>query len=303
MKQFVQNLANMVKVQTLITLVVMAVFAVINNIALKPTITEHEFPFSVTYELNGETVNVEGVCKASYIGNGGYVKATTRQYDEEYISQRENIGSSFEIFVGNESSITLFTHIYPDYLMGDPEYDYFDDTVYEPILSYSNWATGETAEGQDLLEYGAKIISWELPEPIENSFEFSHIAHMSSADVFPFMLIAIVAMIAMMIFVKRDKTVPMEPIDKISLVLSIAIAVVCIPFVSIYGMLIDINGREPAFSHQMGYLAAAFLVLALAASLGLRRRGYHKSGLIVQFAGPVYFGLHLLISAISYWAA
>ena len=45
------------------------------------------------------------------------------------------------------------------------------------------------------------------------------------------------------------------------------------------------------------------LVLALAASLGLRRRGYHKSGLIVQFAGPVYFGLHLLISAISYWAA
>ena len=286
-----------------IALLAMAVFAMVSNIALKPTITAHEFPFSITYELDGVTETVDAVCAVTYAGNGGYVKATTRQYEEKYISQRENIGSAFEIFVGDECSITLFTRIYPDYLMGDPEYDYFDDTVYEPILSYSNWATGETIEGLELPEQGAKIISWELPEPIENSFEFSHIAHMSGADVFPFMLIAVVAMIAMMIFVKRDKTVPMKPIDKISLVLNIAVAVVCIPIVSAYGLFMDINGSEAAFSHQMGYLAPAFLVLALAASLGLRRRGYHKSGLIVQFAGPVYFGLHLLISVISYWAA
>ena len=286
-----------------IALLAMAVCAVVSNIALKPTITEHEFPFSITYELDGVTETVDAVCAVTYAGNGGYVKTTTRQYDEKYISQRENMGSAFEIYVGDDCSITLFTHIYPDYLMGDPEYDYFDDTVYEPILSYSNWATGETAEGLELPEQGAKIISWELPEPIENSFEFSHITHMSSADVFPFMLIAILAMIAMMIFVKRDKTVPMKPIDKISLGFNIAVAVVFIPFVSIYSMLMDINGSEAAFSHQMGYLAPAFLVLALAASLGLRRRGYSKSGLIVQFAGPVYFGLHLLISAISFWAA
>ena len=283
----------------IVALLAMAVCAVVSNIALKPTITAHEFPFSITYELDGVTETVDAVCAVTYAGNGGYVKTTTRQYDEKYISQRENIGSSFEIFVGDESSITLFTRIYPDYLMGDPEYDYFDDTVYEPILSYSNWATGECIEGLELPEQGAKIISWELPEPIENSFEFSHITHMSSADVFPFLLIAILAMIAMMIFVKRDKTVPMEPIDKISLVLNIAIAVVCIPFVSVYSMFIDINGSDTAFYHQMGYLAPAFLVLALAASLGLRRRGYQKSGLIVQFAGPAYFGLHIAFSAIS----
>lgn len=286
-----------------IALLAMAACAVISNIALKPTITEHEFPFSVTYELNGVTETVDAVCAVTYAGNDGYVKATTRQYKEEYISQRENMGSAFEIFVGDECSITLFTRIYPDYLMGDPEYDYFDDTIYEPILSYSNWSTGETIEGLELPEQGAKIISWELPEPIENSFEFSHIAHMSSADVTPFLLIAILAMVAMMIFVKRDKTVPMGDMDKLSLGFNIVVAVVCLPFMSIYSMFMDINGSEAAFSHQMGYLAPAFLVLALAASLGLRRRGYHKSGLIVQFAGPVYFGLHLLISAISYWAA
>jgi hypothetical protein len=79
--------------------------------------------------------------------------------------------------------------------------------------------------------------------------------------------------------------------------------VVCIPFVSVYSIFIDINGSDAAFYHQMGYLAPAFLVLALAASLGLRRRGYQKSGLIVQFAGPAYFGLHIAFSAISYWLA
>lgn len=287
-----------------ISLLVMAVYGAISNIALKPTITEHEFPFSITYELDGVTETVDAVCAVSFAGNDGYVKATTRQYEEKYISQRENMGSSFEIFVGDECSITLFTHIYPDYLMGDPEYDYFDDgTAYEPILSYCNWATGETIEGLELPEQGAKIISWEYPEPIQNSFKFSHIAHMSSADVFPFLIIAILAMIAMMIFVKRDKTVPMKLIDKISVVFNIAVAVVFIPFVSVYGMFIDINGSEAAIGHQMGYLVPAFMVLALAASLGLRRRGYHKSGLIVQFAGPVYFGLHLVVAAIGYWAA
>ena len=143
-----------------IAILAMAVYAVVSNIALKPTITAHEFPFSITYELDGVTETVDAVCAVTYAGNGGYVKATTRQYEEKYISQRENMGSAFEIFVGDECSITLFTRIYPDYLMGDPEYDYFDDTAYEPILSYSNWATGETAEGLELPEQGAKIISW-----------------------------------------------------------------------------------------------------------------------------------------------
>ena len=77
-----------------ISLLVMAVYGAISNIALKPTITEHEFPFSITYELDGVTETVDAVCVVTYAGNGGYVKATTRQYEEKYISQRENMGSS-----------------------------------------------------------------------------------------------------------------------------------------------------------------------------------------------------------------
>lgn len=286
----------------IVAIVVMTIFAVASNIALKPTITEHDFPFSITYALNGETVNVEGVCKAAYTGNGGYVKVTDRQYDGVFLNQGEEIGSAFEICVGDEWAITLYTRMYPDYLMGDPLYDYYDDSyIYEPILSYSNWATGESEEGLELTVHDAKILSWELPQPIENSFTFSHIAHMSSAVVLPFLLIAVLALLATIIFVKRDKELPQKPIDKISVVINILIAVLFMPFVTIYGIFIDINGSEAAISHQLGYLAPAMIVLGLTASVALRRRGFSKGSFFVQFAGPAFFALHLLLVAVAYW--
>ena len=283
-------------------IILMAAFAVVHNIALKPTITEAEFPFTITFELNGETETVNGVCAASYVGNNGYVQATTRQYEGVFTSPWGEVHSAFEIFVGDESSITLYTRLYPDYLMGDPEYDYFDeDTFYEPLLAYSNWATGETAEGLELPEHNAKIISWEYPQPIENSFEFSHIAHMSSADTFPMMGIAALALLLVMIFVKKEKDLVRKNLDNVSLGLNILIAVVLLPFVSVYGIFIDINGSEAAISHQMGYFVPAMVVLGLAASISLRRKGFSKSSFIAQFAGVVLLALHLLLSQISYW--
>ena len=291
-----KNKKLFVSLVLVVAIVAMAVFGVVSNIAQKPTITAAEFPFSITYELDGETETVEGVCKASYTGNGGYVKATTRQYAGNFVSEGKDIDTAFDISVGEDWSITLFTHLYPDYLMGDPEYDYFSDTAYEPLLSYSNWTTGESTEGLELPEYGAKIISWEYPQPIENSFAFSHIAHMSGEVVFPFLLIAALALLAIMIFVRRDKAMPRKGLDKISIVFNFLIAFIMVPFVSVYGIFIDINGSEAAFSHQLGYLLPAVTVLGLAASIGLRRNGNSKGSFFAQFAGVVVFALHILLS-------
>ena len=58
----------------------MAVYSVVTSIAKKPTITEGEFPFSITYELDGETVTINDVYKAHYIGNDGYADTLTRCY-------------------------------------------------------------------------------------------------------------------------------------------------------------------------------------------------------------------------------
>ena len=155
-----------------VAIVAMAVFGVVSNIAQKPTITAAEFPFSITYELDGETETVEGVCKASYTGNGGYVKATTRQYKGAFISEGKDIGTAFELLVGDEWSITMYTHIYPDYLMGDPEYDYFDDAVYEPLLAYSNWATGETVEGLSCRSMTRRSSAGSIPSPSKIPLNF-----------------------------------------------------------------------------------------------------------------------------------
>lgn len=37
-----------------VAVVAMAIFGIVTNIAQKPTVTEHEFPFSITYELKGK---------------------------------------------------------------------------------------------------------------------------------------------------------------------------------------------------------------------------------------------------------
>ena len=92
---------------------------------------------------------------------------------------------------------------------------------------------------------------------------------------------------------------PQKPLDKISVLLNVAIGLVFVPFTSIYGMFIDINGSEAALAHQMGYLVPAVTILGLTASVALRRRGYTKSGIVIQFAGPALFALHLVLSALT----
>ena len=46
-----------------------AVYLLISSIALKPTVTEAEFPFKITYELDGETVTLDDVYKVNYVPN------------------------------------------------------------------------------------------------------------------------------------------------------------------------------------------------------------------------------------------
>ena len=47
--------------------------------------------------------------------------------------------------------------------------------------------------------------------------------------------------------------------------------------------------------HQLGYLAPAIAVLGLTASVGLRRKGFSKESLVVQFIGVVYFVLLIVL--------
>ena len=54
-----------------------AVYSVVSSIAFKPTVTEGEFPFSITYELDGERVTIEDVYEP-YLLQLGFVARTPR---------------------------------------------------------------------------------------------------------------------------------------------------------------------------------------------------------------------------------
>ena len=276
----------------------MAVWGVVTNIAKKPTITEHEFPFSITYELKGKTETIEGVYAVSYTGNGGYTKVTTRRYTGEFISNREGMDTTITISNGDhakDGSIHLYTRFYADYLMGDPEYDYFTDYAYAPLLTYSDPDYVAYEDAETVLQHGAKLIGWEYPEPIENSFVFSHIGHLSSHVVFPFVGIAVLALLTMIVLVKKEKDIPKRKINVVSVILNFVIAFGVVPFITVVGYLSDINGSSGELLHQLVYVMPALMILGLAASVALRRKGYGKGSLMAQLVAPGVYAIMLLL--------
>ena len=270
------------------------VYSVISSIAFKPTVTEAEFPFKITYELDGERVTIDDVYKVHYVRNDGYADTKSRVYAGELESSGED-DTLYTLKKDENTRVELWTHFYADYLMGDTEYDYFDDEPFEPRIYYYDAEEQEYSDEETLAEQGVKLISFEYPTPIENSFVFSHISCFSGAVVLPALLIALLALIATMIFVRKEKELKYKAIDIVSIVLNFIIGIMYMGFVTILALLIDIEGGGPELYYQMMYFIPAVSVLCIAASVALRRKGYGKSSLITQFIGPAIFALYLLV--------
>lgn len=274
-----------------------ATYMVISSIAKKPTTTEGEFLFSITYELDGETVTINDVYRARFVKNDGFANTKSRMYVGEIGNRGEN--NTIYILKEDENTcVELRTNFYPDYLMGDPEYDYFDEEAFEPQIYYYDAEEQEYSDEETLLAQGIKLIGFEYPTPIENSLVFSHISYLSSAVVLPTLIIALLALVAIIIFVKKDKELKYKAIDIVSLVLNFVIGFTLIPYISIAAMLIDINGGGPDFYYQVFYFFPLIFVLCIAASIALRRKGYGVKALVIELVGPVVFALFLVVCGV-----
>ena len=177
-----------------VAILAIVVYSVVSSIALKPAITEGEFPFSITYELDGETITINDIYKARYDRNDGYADTKSRVY----VGEIGNLGEGNTLYTlkkGENTRVELCTYFYPDYLMGDPKYDYFDNEAFEPKMYYYDAEEQEYSDKETLEAQGVKLISFEYPTPIENSFVFSHISYFSGAVVLPALLIALLALI------------------------------------------------------------------------------------------------------------
>ena len=275
-----------------------AASAVISNIAKKPVVTEGEFPFSITYELDGETVTIEEVYKVRYVGNDGYADTKMRVYVGE-IGEKGEDQTIYTLKKDAAGRIELWTYFYPDYMMGDPEYDYFEEEeneAFEPRIYYYDAEETFYEDEETLAAQGVKLISYEYPTPLKNRFVFSHISHSSGAVVFPTVLIGLLALLAMVIFVKRDAERKYKAIDIVSIVFGYMIGTVYLLAVIMLALLIDIEGGGPEFYYQAAHYIPAFSVLCLVASAALRRRGHGVSSLIVELIGPAAFAVYLVFA-------
>ena len=288
MKRFKLFLPTIILVAAIMLTVISAFIA---GIALKPTVTESEFPFSITYELDGETVTINDVYKARYKENKKYKYRT-------YIGEIGNLGEDNTIYTlktDETGRIELWTHFYPDYLMGDTCYDYFDEEAFEPRIYYYDAEENEFYDRETLSEQGVKLISFEYPEPIENSMAFSHIIIPESEVVVPAIIIAFLAMLATIIFVKKDNDYISMPINTITVVFNFVIGFIVFPFFTTFAGLLEAMGDVGDIMNLVIYLLPALTLLGITASIALRRKLYGKSALIVQFISPAVFVVILFI--------
>lgn len=274
---------------------VMCVFGLLDAIVREPVTREAEFPFSITYELDGKTETIEDRIVCTYAGVGGYADVKTRHYLGEIVDAEETeVPGDYILYKDEDSIIALNTGLYADYLMGDPSNTHYR-TECEPYLAYED-TQGNYEEGLELSVHHAKIVSWDYPEPIKNSFEFSHMTVLSGRSVIPMTIIALLAIVASIIFVKKEQRLRYTWVDKVSIVCNFLIMLCIVPFFIIVGVLMDIEGVAEDLLGQMYYLSPAIMTLGVAASICLRRKGYRKSGLLVQLIVIVlYIGIVIIL--------
>ena len=273
-------------------IVITLICVIIAGISLKPAVTEGEFPFSITYELDGETVTINDVYKVHYDDDEAY---KYRVYVGK-IQDKEEDNSYYTLKNEENGRIELWTHFYADYLMGDPEYDYFDEQPFEPRIYYYDDQEIEYHDEQTLADHGVKLISFEYPEPIKNSLRFSKIVIPESEVVLPSIIIAFLAMIATLIFVKKDSDYVRKLINIITIVFNFIIGFVVFPFFTILAGLLNALGDIGNVMNLTTYLLPALTILCITASIGLRRKLYGKSALVVQFISPAVFVIIIIVS-------
>lgn len=280
-------------------LVLALMACLLTNMILAPTVTEGDFHYSVTYKLNGETKTLEGIYKCRLNGYGEGDDPRDRYYTGEYIVDGQATPShSYTIAQKDGAELYIVTVFNECYLMGDTKDVDYESFLEEPYLEAVDKEGHPYDEGNMPSEFTAEIISWEYPEPIENTFVFRGFSLLHTGSMLVMLLAGLLTIIACVIFVKRDKTVPGTVLDKFSVVLNFVICFVAIPFMTIATALLQITMSGDALLYQIFLCVPALTAFTVAASVALRRNGFTKTGFFVQFAGPVLFFVPVIVASV-----
>jgi hypothetical protein len=179
------------------------------------------------------------------------------------------------------------------------------DMDYEPFLEEPHLEALDKEgypyeEGEMPSEFTAEIISWEYPEPIENTFVFSGFSVLHAGSMLAMLAVGLLTVIVCVIFVKRDKTVSYEALDRLSVLINLVVCIAAIPFISACTIFLELTMETTTLWYQLFLCIPALTAFTVAASIALRRRGYRKPSFFVQFVGPVLFFVPAVLESIAY---
>ena len=255
----------------------------------KPEIQREEFPFTITYSYQGRTQTISDVYVAEYVRAPKYIGDEAIAW-RGYVKDKDRLEADF-YRVADALSINL--NIEPGYIMGDPRYA---GTACRPTAVYHDSEGDEVTDQTKLEQMGLVILGWEYPYPMENSFSYGGISMSSEATMLT-SAIAVVALVACMVSIKKGRRSASGGFNKFSVVLNYLIFFIAFPFILVTSALSEVVADASALQ-QVLYLAPALTVLGIAASVTLRRMEHKKLSFWIQFVGPIVFELVFLVENI-----
>ena len=150
-----------------IGLILSLTVAMVTCIAKEPAITEHDFSYSATYVLNGETTTLEGIYRVHFTSTGD---DTERYYQGEYLTNPfEYHPAAYTIAEKDGLELCLVTIFSDEYLMGDTKGVPEATFLYDPYLAIYDQEGYEYDVSEKPDVFDVELISWEQPVPVENT--------------------------------------------------------------------------------------------------------------------------------------
>lgn len=264
-----------------------------------PTVTDHDFDFSITYKLDGETKTINGVYSSSFTGFGANgVDPLCRYYEGAYKVDGETDGDRcFTIDEKDGYTLYIAVLLNDDHLMGDVENDSYESSHREPTLEAED-KDGNQYDETDLPDvFDAEIVSYEYPEPIENTFRFSGFSGLHAISTGVMTLIGLLTLILCMIFVKKGDSVEYSLLDKLGIGLNFAAILSALPIIYIAAIFVQAYKVGPEWLYQVYLCTPQIIPFSVAASLSLRRKGFRKIGFCIQF---LPLAIEVIVSILEY---
>ena len=256
----------------------------ITSVCKKPSITEHDFEFSITYKVDDKTKTIDGIYTSRFVGFGSEgIDPLERYYSGEHRVADKVLDSRCYTIDQKDGYDLYIVMLFNDsYLMGDTKNESYEPSLKPPHLEASNT---EYQYSEDELPdvFDAEIVRWEYPEPIANTFVFSHFSDFHTMSSFVMLIVGILALILCIIFVKKGEDVTYNALDIISIVFNCLIFFLAMPIIFGAACLIQAYPTGPDWIYQAYLCIPPFIPFFLTTSVSLRRKGFRISGFCIQF--------------------